>query len=313
MGDEGFLPVAFAEHIREVFGERADDWLARLPETVAELAERWRLAVGPPVGNLTFNWVAPATRANGERVMLKIGVPHKELATEIAALRCYDGRGISRLLDADADLGVLLLERLEPGGTLIEVALRDDDEATRIAAGVMRALWQPLPAERMHEFISVADWHKGFERLRNAFDGTTGPLPEALVLRAEAIYDALHASSAPAMLLHGDLHHDNILRAERAPWLAIDPKGVLGEPAYETSAIFRNPIPHLFDWPDLELVFARRAAILAEELGFERERLLGWAFYGMVLSAVWTIEDEGYGWEPMIACADVVARVMGDG
>lgn len=311
MGDGGFYPPEFAEHMREVFGERADPWLERLPETVAELAARWGLEVGPPVANLTFNWVAPATRADGESVMLKVGVPHTELESEIAALRAYDGHGISQLLDADIARGALLLERLEPGTTLIEVSLRDDDEATRIAADVMRALWQPVSDE--HGFVTTADWHRGFERLRMRFDGTTGPLPEALVVRAERIYDELHASASPPMLLHGDLHHDNILRAERAPWLAIDPKGIVGEPAYETGALFRNPIPHLFDWPDIERITTRRAAILSAELGFERERLLGWAFYGMVLSAIWTIEDEGYGWEPMIACAEAVGRVLDAG
>jgi streptomycin 6-kinase len=310
MSDEGLVPAGFAQHIREVFKEEADPWLASLPVVVAELATRWRLEVGPPVANLSYNWVAPATRFDGTPAMLKIGVPSRDLEREMAALRCYDGHGISHLLEADSTLGALLLERLEPGTTLIEVALRDDDEATRIAAGVMRQLWRPVPPD--HGFVTVADWREGFNRLRAAFDGTTGPLPERLVLRAEAIYAELQANAAPSVLLHGDLHHDNILRARRAPWLAIDPKGVVGEPAYETYALFYNPIPHLFDWPDKERIFARRASILAEELGFDRERLLGWAFYGMVLSAIWTIEDEGYGWEPMIACAKAVERVMRD-
>jgi streptomycin 6-kinase len=307
------IPEAFAQYIREVFREQADPWLAALPGVVAELSERWEITVGSPVTNLSYNWVAPAFRAGGERTMLKIGVPNDELSHEIAALRHYDGRGISRLLDADAERGALLLERVEPGTTLIEVSLRDDDEATRITADVICELARPAP--ETHTGPTVERWHGAFARLRSEFAGESGPFDEAVIERAEHLYADLQSSAGSPLLLHGDLHHDNILRASdtgRAAWLAIDPKGVVGELAYETSALFRNPIPHIFTWPDLERTTERRAAILSEALGIDRQRLLGWAYYGMVLSALWTREDEGHGWEPMIECAQAVARVMSD-
>jgi streptomycin 6-kinase len=293
------VPDDFARHMADLDPEHGRAWVAQLPELVAELAERWSLDVGAPFASLTYNWVAPATRADGTRAVLKLGLPGSDIVHELAALRCFDGHGMVRLLEADAERHAMLLERLEPG-TMLE-ALSDDDEATRCTARVMQALWTPAPQE--HSFPTTARWGLGFERLRAHFNGATGPLPRRLVEEAETLYRELTASQAEPVLLHGDLHHMNILRAERAPWLAIDPKGVVGEPAYETGALLRNPTPRVLAHPDPVPLAARRIAILAEELGFERSRIRGWALAQAVLSAWWSIEDEGYGWEGAITMA----------
>lgn len=296
------VPAAFARHMRELDPAGGAAWVERLPELVSELAERWELTVGPPLEPLTFNWVAPATRADGTPAILKLGLPGSDIVHEMAALRTFAGHGIARLLKADADRHAMLLERLEPGTTLDTLA---DDEATRIAARVMRTLWTPAPVK--HTFPTAADWGRGFQRLRARFDGGVGPLPRRLVEEAETLFRDLLTSQAEPVLLHGDLHHMNILRAQRAPWLAIDPKGVMGEPAYETGALLRNPTPRVLDYPEPISMTARRIAILAEELGFERARIRGWGLAQAVLSAWWSIEDEGYGWEPAITMAGWLA------
>ena len=131
----------------------------------------------------------------------------------------------------------------------------------------------------------------------------------ALVEEAEGLFAELLASQAAPVLLHGDLHHDNILSATRAPWLAIDPKGVIGEPAYEVGALLRNWQPTLFAMADPARATARRVDQLAEALGIDRACIRGWGLAQAVLSAWWTIEDSGYGWEPTIACADLLAAV----
>jgi len=113
------------------------------------------------------------------------------------------------------------------------------------------------------------------------------------------------------VLLHGDLHHDNILAAERQPWLAIDPKGLVGEPEYEVGALLRNPMPGLLAIPHPERVLARRLDILAESLGFDRDRLRAWGLAQAVLAAWWSIEDHGQGWETWIACAALLDRLQG--
>jgi streptomycin 6-kinase len=189
--------------------------------------------------------------------------------------------------------------------------LTDDDEATRIAAQVMRALWRPAsPAPQDAVFPTAARWASGLQRLRARFDGGTGPLPEEMVQHAEALLVELLASSGAPMLLHGDLHHENILAAERAPWLAIDPKGLIGEAEYEVGALMRNPLPRLLALPDVTATLARRFDILAETLGFDRQRMIAWSWAQAVLSAWWHIEDHGHGWEPTIALAERLTPLL---
>lgn len=298
------LPAEFSRTITQLYGERGQRWLAELPALLGTFAQRWGLALGAPF-TLSYNYVAPATRTDGTAAVLKVGVPNPELLSEIAALRHYAGRGIVRLLDADADAGALLIERLAPGVPLAQ--LSNDEEATALAAGVMRALWQPAPAE--HDFPTVARWGQGFARMRARFGGGTGPLPPALVARAEALFAELLASAGPPTLLHGDLHHDNILSAGRAPWLAIDPKGVVGEPAFEVAAFLRNPHGRVLRAANPARLLARRVDIFADALGIERARLLAWGCAQNVLSAWWSIEDGGDGWQDAIA----MAQMMSDG
>jgi streptomycin 6-kinase len=240
--------------------------------------------------------------------MLKLGVPNPELLTEIAALEHYAGRGICKLLAVDREQGMLLLERLQPGAMLS--TLEDDDEATTIAAQVMLTLWRPAPAE--HNFPTVARWGQGLGRLRQRFDGGVGPFPQHLVEQAESIFAELLTTSGEQsgeqMLLHGDLHHYNILSG-RGGWLAIDPKGLVGEPAYETGALLRN------EWgPDLAALpqrTARRVAILSEVLNQDRQRIIGWGIAQAVLSAWWDYEDNGAGWAEQFILADVLAGLEG--
>jgi len=297
------VPAGLAQTIIELYGAAGVEWMQRLPALIADCARRWSLTVLPPFEGLSYNYVAPAVRADGSDVVLKIGVPNPELRAEIEALRLYAGHGSARLLEADRDRGLLLLERLKPGTPLF--SLTDDAQATSIAAQVMRQLWRPAPPE--HPFPTVVKWSQGLQRLRGHFDGSTGPFPPALVEAAERLYAELGASMTTPVLLHGDLHHWNILSAERQPWLALDPKGLIGEPAYEVGALLRNPMPQLLRAPQPQRILARRLDQLAEDLGFERARLLGWALAQAVLSAWWMIEDHGHGWEPLIACAELLA------
>jgi streptomycin 6-kinase len=154
------VPGDLARTICEVHGKTGAAWLNGFPALLDACAQRWSLTVGAPFAGLSYNYVAPAVRADGTPVVLKLGVPHRELVCEIEALRLYDGRGIARLLDADAEGGALLLERLEPGTMLSHLAETDDQQATRLAARVMRQLWRPAPSGP-HPFPSVADWAGG--------------------------------------------------------------------------------------------------------------------------------------------------------
>lgn len=299
------IPPAFAQMILEMHQEQGALWLQKLPALLADCAQRWALTVEPPF-SLSYNYVAPAQRVDGSAVVLKVGYPNsQELCNEIDALLLYGGDGMVQLLDYDREQGVLLLERLQPGEMLSTLA--DDEEATIIATTVMRKLWRPAPVT--HSFPTVADWSQGLHRHRARFAGGVGPLPKRLFEEAEAQFRDLLAAHEPPMLLHGDLHHFNILRAEREPWLAIDPKGVVGDPAYEVGAFLYNPWSAFGSRPDVDHLLARRVALFAEHLGFDRARIRGWGIAQAVLSACWTMEDNGQGWDYTIAIGERLARL----
>lgn len=301
------LPAAFLQTVSNTFGPAGRQWLNDLPQIVAAAARRWKLTAVRPFPNLSYNFVARARRTDGVEMVLKLGVPNPELSSEIAALAFYDGRGAARLLDADAEQGMLLLQALDPGNTLLALCLVDDERATRAAAEVMRRLSRPAPEN--HSLPTVADWARGFARLRDRFEGGTGPFPAGMVAQAEAIFAAYLAAPQTAVLLHGDLHHMNILAHGRS-WLAIDPKGLVGESAYETGALLRNPLPRILGWSRPGQIIARRAAILAEILDLDRERVLGWAFAQAVLSIWWRIEDNDPQWAAGLPLAEKMRTLL---
>lgn len=299
------LPTDFTQRMIDVYEDDGAKWLAQLPDLIARCERRWGLRAAPPFP-LSYNYVAPATRANGTAVVLKLGVPGSVIETEIAALRHYAGHGAVQLLAADDAWGAMVIERLVPGTMLAQV--EDDEQATVIAAGVMQQLWRPL--DPGHPFPTVVEWAQGLEELRTQFDGGTGPFPTRLVEMAETLFRNLLQSQAAPVLLHGDLHHYNILQAERQPWLAIDPQGVVGEPAYEMGALLRNPTPQIATMPNLPQIQARRADLLADALGFDRQRIIGWGMAQAVLAAWWGFEDHGKLWDEDLAVAEALAELL---
>jgi streptomycin 6-kinase len=120
-----------------------------------------------------------------------------------------------------------------------------------------------------------------------------------------ALLPSLFADSSPPLLIHGDLHHFNILLSQRG-WLAIDPKGVIGPPGYECGPLLINPMPQLPYLNDAVSLTRRRIAILSERLGFSREQVRAWGFCHAMLSAFWDITEENSGWEYSQACAELI-------
>lgn len=296
------LPRDFVENQRRVHGAAGIEWLARLPAILDACCQQWRLTLGPPFGPLSYHYVAPGLRDDSLPVVVKACSPTREFDQEAAALRLFDGAGCARLLATDRKRQVLLLERLQPGQLLR--ALPDDTTRTRIAAGVMRSLWRPVPAR--HPFPTLAAWGHGFQRLRRRYGGGTGPLPRSLVAEAERLFAALDASTHWRIVLHGDLHHDNILAGGPRGWLAIDPKGVVGDPVYETATFLRNCLPLRLPGDEASAVLARRITIFADELGVEPARIRAWGIAHAVLSAWWSLEEDDRGWEEAIAVAELL-------
>jgi streptomycin 6-kinase len=295
----------FSDRIIRMHGKVGETWLASLPGLIEHFARRWSLQPGSPLSPLTYSYILPVTGPEGIPLVLKLGLPNPELYSEIESLTIYAGRGAVRLYESDPDQGALLLARVIPGRGLVECP--DDLEATRIACRVMARLWRPVP--HGHNLPSIADWGRGFQRLRTYNAGGSGLFPAGMVDRAEEDYDQLLATMGEPVVLHGDLHHWNILSSDRAAWLAIDPKGVIGEREYEIGAWMRNPFPGLRRWQAPVPILQRRLDIFASELGLNRQRMKRWAFAQAVLSAWWSIEDGAGDAGPWISVANLLMAV----
>jgi len=284
------LPPIFVKNITQAFPNSAD-WLAELPSILAAASRRWDLTLGEPF-LLSYNYVCAADRADGTPAVLKIGVPNHELTSEINTLRVYDGQGACRLLEADAEAGMLLLERLKPGTML--TTLEDDEKATEIAADVMGNIQRLMPEGE--GFLSLRGWFDELKKLRPRFGGGTGPFPERTVGIVEGLLGELFAEDRPQVLLHGDFHHFNILLSERG-WLVIDPKGVVGPAEYEAGPLLTNPWDKMPEEAEAIRRTRRRIAILVERLGFDRQRLWAWAVCHSLLSSFWDMTENGSGGE----------------
>ncbi len=298
------LPPSFVNNIVNSFGNTGRRYLDELGNLLLDASKRWDLSLGKPFP-LSYNYVCAVTRADGTPAVLKIGVPNRELTSEINALNVYAGNGACRLLKADAICGMLLLERLRPGTMLSSV--EDDDSATEIAVRVMRTIQIPLPVD--DGFINLIDWFDELKELRPLFGGSTGPFSEKTVSMVEAMIPGLFADQHPHVLLHGDFHHFNILSSERG-WLAIDPKGVVGPAEYEVGPFLLNPWGTIPDEKEALRRTQRRIAIISEQLGFERKKLLNWAFCHSMLSAWWDTKEDGSGGEYSRAWAEILYKVQ---
>jgi streptomycin 6-kinase len=218
-------------------------------------------------------------RRDGQSLVLKLA---KRQAGDVLA--AFDGRGVVRVYEHDE--GATLMEQASPGYSLVGMAVNGaDDEATTILAATIETM---TPGALFNGVPTVEDWGQGFDRYVASGDTQ---IPSALLFRAQRLYRELCRSQRNVRLLHGDLHHDNVLFDQERGWLAIDPKGVVGEREYETGAALRNPVEHpeLFADP---VVIQRRVDRFCDALGLRADRVLAWAFAQTVLSAVWAIEDD---------------------
>src|SRR5262245_28817880 len=252
-----------------------------LGRRVEERVRTWRVAVEHRTE--TESSVLLFGRRDDRPVVLKIVKHGGDEWTSGAVLEAFDGNGVVRVLDHAG--GALLLERLSPGTSLTSLVVSGaDHRATGILTDVMRRM-SPRPPPT--EATTVEDWGKGFARHAARRDSS---IPQPLLEEAERLYFSLCRSQSRVRLLHGDLHHDNVLHDSGRGWVAIDPKGVVGELEYEVGAALRNPRPHRALFADPSIIVGR-VDRLARALDLDAGRILAWAFAQAVLSVVWTVED----------------------
>jgi streptomycin 6-kinase len=264
---------------------------------VTECAELWGLEVGAAYPGSHVSLVAPATRADGTPSVLKINFPDYESEHEPDALSHWDGRGAVRLLACDRERSALLVERCEPGTELWDV--EDEEEANRIAAGVLHRLWRPAPPH--HPFKPLADEAASWsQELPLVWEQLGRPFERRLVELAVGLAGDLASSQGGPVVLHQDYHGGNVLRAEREPWLAIDPKPLVGEREFDAASLLRDRRDELVADPSPQRRVRRRLDQLAAELSLDRERMRGW---GVVHALAWGVSGIGKVQEDMVACA----------
>jgi streptomycin 6-kinase len=217
--------------------------------------------------------------------VLKVVVPHPEATHEPDALRDWAGEGAVRLLDQAPEEHALLLERCRPGVALRKAG-RPDDEVLDVGAEVALALWRPAPPS---PYVGLGDVTAGWADLVEE-RAATQPVPVGPTLLAEgaALLRELPATADREVLLHGDLHPANLLAAERDPWLAIDPKPVRGDPAFDLPPMVLQT-GELLGAPDPAAELDRRLRRVAAATGVDADRIHAWALARSVEVAVWAV------------------------
>lgn len=248
--------------------ERSDagrEWLERRAELVGELVEAWEIEPGEHFASGDASLALAVRRADGSEAVLKVGFPHRESEHEADALAVWDGDGAVRLLERDDRRGALLVERCRPGTPLSGTSA---GTALGVLIALLPRLWKPA-GEPIHTLADEAAWWITY--LPDEWERSGRACERTLVDAAIGNLRELAPTQGENVLLHQDLHADNVLAAEREPWLAIDPKPLRGEREFAVAPIVRS----------FELGHGRRDVLhrfdrLTSELGLDRERARGW-------------------------------------
>jgi streptomycin 6-kinase len=211
-------------------------------------------------------------------VVLKLVYPHRESEGEAAALAEWDGNGAIRLIDSDNELSALLLERCEPGTPL---SAEPADAALEVLAGLLPRLWIE-PKQSFRNLAEEAQWW---------IDDLDAQVHEYRQRNGHDVFDAamdalksLPATQGEQVLIHQDLHGDNILAARREPWLVIDPKPLIGEREFALAPIIRA-----FEFEHSQRAVRYRRDFLCTELGLDRTRATGWA---LAQTVAWALDSD---------------------
>lgn len=282
-------------------GPRWAAWVDALPTTTAGRLDQWSLTRdGAPLSG-HCSLVLPVRTADGTAAALKIGFPDDESEHEHLALRRWAGAGAVRLLSADPHHRALLLERLHSE----DLTTVWDIEACEVVADLYRRIHVPAMPSLRTLASSVERWTADLQALPRS-----APIPRRLVEQAIALGRDLAADSATSgTVIHTDLHYENVLAADRDPWLVIDPKPVNGDPHYELAPMLWNR------WGELEGYVRdgvrRRFSALVDAAGFDEDRARAWVVVRMVHNALWELQDGGSDSSWLTTCVAVCKAVQG--
>jgi streptomycin 6-kinase len=269
------IPTALAENCRRT--AEATSWLRRVPDMLRELRFRWHLTPGRTL-DAHSALVVLVERPDGGDAVLKLGMPHFEAKHEIQGLSFWAGHPTVRLLKADVELDAMLLERCVPGTSLDTLPESEQDE---VIADLLLRLWRaPASGDLFRPLTAMlSTWSSEVLADRARW------LDAGLVREGLRLFDALTRSSPSKVLLATDLHAGNVLRAEREPWLVIDPKPFVGDPAYDATQHLLNCAGRLRSDPK------GTVDRFADMLGLDAERVALWTF-ARAAATPWAWSDE---------------------
>jgi streptomycin 6-kinase len=279
------LNPKFISNVHDIYGEVGKIWLKDLPHFIKRLSSLWDFQFINPMENLSCNFVGLVSiNATAKTAILKVapeGSGH--ITPEIKWLKCIK-EGVPAIYRADETFNAYLMEHLEPGHSLKSlIKSGKDDEATRIICQTIRSI-QSQQCSKVH-FRHLRELAKALILLEGKFD-------DRLLSKAQNLFHDLTINQDHDVILHGDLHHDNIL-ASGPSWKAIDPHGYVGDPAAEGGAMVRNAFECFPHNDPVSVIVERRLQIMAEELPFDPQKIKAWAFCMTVLSGAWSVEDCG--------------------
>lgn len=256
-----------------------------IQNTIDFACQNWHLSnIRPFLSGSTNNYVAQAySEIYKTEVVLKILAVN---TNELEALMLFNGNGCVKLLEHDSVLKCLLLEYAKPGTSLKALFPQDDDSALEIAANLIKKLHTKnlLTQAQAIGFKKINQW---LDLLHNFKSKKISP---DLLKKAQQLARNLLDLKQELYLLHGDLHHENILK-DGCSWIAIDPKGLIGPLEYEVGRFIMNPIPNLLQQVNAKVIIKNRIDKFSKIFGFDKQRLVDWAFVQAVLSACWAEED----------------------
>ncbi|WP_347549917.1 aminoglycoside phosphotransferase family protein [Pseudalkalibacillus hwajinpoensis] len=279
------LPYRFQQSVRFYFKAEGEAWLQKLPSLIQNCEDKWTMKIKEPY-SLSINYVAPAVMEDRTKLVLKLCIPGDGFLDEVEALKLLGEKGIVQLIDSDRDNGIIILEKLLPGHTLAEV--KDDEDACRIAADVMKDLSVRAPAYTRIPTTKVRE--EGLQKMIDQNPEGVGPISRATLERALRIFTSLNQTIKKRLLLHGDFHHYNVLASGQGRWTAIDPKGLIGEMEYDLIQFMLNKLPDQGVYGVIE----KRVEIFVKELDLDKKRLLLWGYCHTVLATSWTVEGETF-------------------
>lgn len=285
MNNHFYSTKLFEQNITSIFGAAGKTWIANLPMIISKLEAYWELKQMTPVENMTFNYVAKAVTHANQPVVLKIGCDEKSIFDETQALTYFDGDGSIQLISYHPAYHAMLLQQAMPGYTLKSLYPSQMEYVMDSYVSTMKKLHnKPLP--KIHHYCHIKDWLSAIDNLSDQ------TCPSYLIKKAIILKNELLTSMTNAIFLHGDLHHDNILK-NGEQWLAIDPKGVVGEAEFEIAAFDFMYINELAHKNDVKNIFAERIHLLAKKANLDPQRIKDWVFVRLILMIAWQAEDKG--------------------